>query len=203
MFKGLRAVRKRAGISQAELAERIGTRQSNIAAYESGGKTMSTKIANRVLKALDADDSPGAADLVISNRIRAFQLAKKNGDLGKMLDSASAVIKAGAATPEALPLFEEMVSEVERAIDEEDGYEDDDRDLHGRIKPVVKGSDEDDGRDMYGRVVSSPHGDDDDDGRDLFGRVIRPQNEDADDEDEDDEDLDDGRDVFGRPRIGA
>ena len=162
MFEGLRVLRKRAGVTQAELAERIGTRQSNIAAYESGGKTMGLKIANRVLKALDEDDSPGAADLVISNRIRAFQLAKKNGDLGRMLDCASAVIKAGSATPGAVSLFEELISDIEDEIDQEDGLDtDDDRDLYGRVKPVVKGSDEDDDRDLFGRRVSSPHGDGD------------------------------------------
>jgi hypothetical protein len=130
---------------------------------------MGLKIANRVLKALDEDDSPGAADLVISNRIRAFQLAKKNGDLGRMLDCASAVIKAGSATPGAVSLFEELISDIEDEIDQEDGLDtDDDRDLYGRVKPVVKGSDEDDdGRDMYGRVVSSPSGGDDDDDLDL------------------------------------
>ncbi len=206
MFDSLRVVRKRAGVTQAELAERMGTSQSNICAYESGRRTMSMKLADRVLEALDEDDSPGAEDLVIANRIRAFQNAKKDGDLESMFDSATAVIKAGAATPGALPLFHEMISDIEAEIDEED--DDDGRDLFGRVRPVLKDSeDEDDGRDMYGRVVSSPHGDDDDDGRDLFGRVIRPQNEDADDEDEDeDDDLEgveeDNRDMFGR-KIGA
>jgi transcriptional regulator with XRE-family HTH domain len=170
MFEGLRVLRKRAGVTQAELAERIGTRQSNIAAYESGGKAMGLKLANRVLEALDEDDNPSSADLVIGNRIKAFQKAKKDGDLESMFDSATAVIKAGAATPGALPLFHEMISDIEDEIDEADGYEDDDddRDLFGRIKPVLKGSDdEDDGRDMYGRVVSSPSGGDDDDDLDL------------------------------------
>jgi transcriptional regulator with XRE-family HTH domain len=202
MFEDLKAVRKRAGLTQAELAARAGLDRPNLSAIEGGRRTMSVKLANRVLDALDEDDAPSAADLVIGNRIKAFQKAKKRGDLGGMFDSATAVIKAGAATPGALPLFEEMIGEIEDAIDEEDGLDtDDDRDLFGRVKPVLKGSDdEDDGRDLFGRVVSSPDGDDGDDGRDLFGRVIRPV-----DEDEDDEDLegdDDGRDMFGR-RIGA
>lgn len=198
MFEDIRSVRKRAGLTQGELAARAGMDRPNISAMESGRRTMSTTIADRVLEALDEVDAPSSADLVIANRLRAFQIAKKKGDFGRMLDCTRAVIKAGAATPEALPLFEEMVSEVERGIDEED--DDDGRDLFGRVRPVLKGSeDEDDGRDLYGRVVSSPSGDDDDDGRDLFGRVIRPVDQDGEDEDdEDDEDDDDGRDVFGR-----
>ncbi len=168
---------------------------------------MSTTIADRVLEALDGVDAPSSADLVIANRLRAFQIAKKKGDFGRMLDCTRAVIKAGAATPEALPLFEEMVSEVERGVDDEDDEDDEDdgRDLFGRVLPVLKGSeDEDDGRDMYGRVVSSPSGDDDDDGRDLFGRVIRPvdQGGEDDEEYEDEDDLEgveeDNRDIYGR-----
>jgi transcriptional regulator with XRE-family HTH domain len=206
MFEGLRVVRKRAGISQAELARRIGTRQSNIAAYENGAKGMSEKLASRVLKALDEDDSPSSVDLVIANRIKAFQQAKKKGDLERMFDSATAVVKAGAATPGALPLFHEMIEEIEAEIDEADGLDtDDDRDLYGRVRPVLKGSDDEDDRDLYGRVVAKPSGDDEDDGRDMFGRVIRPVDQDDDDDEEeyeDDDDLDgieeDNRDIYGR-----
>jgi transcriptional regulator with XRE-family HTH domain len=198
MFKDIKSVRKRAGLTQGELAARAGMDRPNLSAIESGRRTMSMKLADRVLEALDEDDSPGAEDLVIANRIRAFQNAKKNGDLERMFDSATAVIKAGAATPGALPLFHEMISDIEAEIDEADD-EDDGRDLFGRVLPVLKDSgdedDEDDGRDMYGRVVSSPRnhdGDDDgmDDGRDMFGRVMRSPSG-GDDED-------DGRDMFGR-----
>ena len=49
----LRAARERAGLTQAALAERTGTSQATISAYESGRKQPSVDTLSRLLGALD------------------------------------------------------------------------------------------------------------------------------------------------------
>lgn len=143
MFEDLKTVREKAGMTQHELAVRAGLDRPNLSAIEGGRRVVSLKLANRVLKALDEDDSPSAEDLVVANRIRAFQRAKQSGDLGTMLDSATAVAKMISATPEALTLFAEMVGEIEKAADFEDGFEEDRRDILGRVLPDLDGGQDD------------------------------------------------------------
>lgn len=49
----LREARRRAGLSQAALAERTGTSQATISAYESGRKRPSVDTLSRLLAAMD------------------------------------------------------------------------------------------------------------------------------------------------------
>ncbi len=93
-MEGLRTVRKRAGYSQREVAELVGTSQPNICAYESGDRTMSLKIANKVLREIGEGDVSGA-ELVIANRLKAYKRARESGDVGGMFDAAKAVAKIG------------------------------------------------------------------------------------------------------------
>lgn len=185
----LRMVRKKAGYSQRELAELIGTSQPNIAHYESGKKVFSMKIANKVIREIGERNATGS-ELVLGNRLAAFKRAKGEGDLPGMLDSAKAVSKTLATTPEAMGLLKEMVGTMEEATGDHDDLDGDGRDLFGRVRPAMKNADsEEDDRDVFGRVLPDLDSGDE---------------EDFEDEYEDDEDELDGdrRDVFGR-RIGA
>lgn len=53
----IRRARRRAGISQAELASRMGTSQPTIAAYESGARVPSERMLARLLSAMPARPS--------------------------------------------------------------------------------------------------------------------------------------------------
>lgn len=59
----LRAVRERAGITQAELADRLSTTQSAIARFEAGQQRLNLATIRRVAEALNCD-----ATLVIRER---------------------------------------------------------------------------------------------------------------------------------------
>lgn len=59
----LRALRQRAGITQADLALRLGTTQSAVARMEAGQRRMSLSTVRRVAEALGCD-----AELVIRER---------------------------------------------------------------------------------------------------------------------------------------
>jgi DNA-binding XRE family transcriptional regulator len=48
-------LRKRAGMSQAELAKKIGTTQSNVARIETGKQNFTTEILVKIAKALNKD----------------------------------------------------------------------------------------------------------------------------------------------------
>lgn len=48
-------LRKKAGISQIELANKIGTTQSNVARFETGGQNFTTGMLVKIATALDKD----------------------------------------------------------------------------------------------------------------------------------------------------
>jgi len=48
-------LRKKAGISQAELAEKLGTKQNNIARIESGGQNLTTQTLQKIALAFRRD----------------------------------------------------------------------------------------------------------------------------------------------------
>ncbi len=171
-MEGLRTVRKKAGYTQRELADRIGTAQPNICAYENGDRTMSLQIAEKVLREIGESNVSGE-ELVIANRLKTYKRARESGDVPAMFDAAKAVAKIGEGrtlTGEGEELIAEIVDDAlvyaEKAAG---GYEDpeDQDDLDG-------------------------------DGRDMFGRRIRPLEEDRDRDQDDEDDQDDGRDIFGR-----
>ncbi len=176
-MEGLRTVRKRAGYSQREVAELVGTSQPNICAYESGDRTMSLKIANKVLREIGELNVSGE-ELVVANRLKAYKRARDAGDVPRMFSAARDVAKIGEGrtlTTEGNSLVNEIVDDAleyaEKAYEDPEDPEDQD-DLDG-------------------------------DGRDLYGRRIRPLDEAGDcQDDEEDQDEDDGRDIFGR-RIGG
>jgi transcriptional regulator with XRE-family HTH domain len=176
-MEGLLEVRKRAGCSQEELADRIGTSRPNVSAYESGGKIMGLKIANKVLEEI-GESSVSAEELVIANRLKAYKRARDAGDVPRMFSAAKDVAKIGEGrtlTTEGNSLVNEIVDDAleyaEKAYEDPEDPEDQD-DLDG-------------------------------DGRDLYGRRIRPLDEAGDgQDDEEDQDEDDERDIFGR-RIGG
>jgi transcriptional regulator with XRE-family HTH domain len=53
----LQVARRVAGLSQAELAERAGTSQATLSAYERGAKSPALKVAERILNAMDLEFS--------------------------------------------------------------------------------------------------------------------------------------------------
>ncbi len=201
-MKGLRTVRKRAGYSQREVAELVGTSQPNICAYETGERAMSLKIANRVLREIGESDVSGE-ELVVANRLKAYKRARESGDVPGMFEAAKAVCRIG----ERNTLTREGAELVDEIVDDALGY----------AEKVASGFEEDegedeagDGRDFFGRRITPLHeaGDDleededeDGDGRDMYGRRVRPLEEARDGQDEDEED-DDRRDMYGR-RIGG
>ncbi len=140
-MEGLRTVRKRAGYSQREVAELVGTSQPNICAYETGDRAMSLKIANKVLREIGESDVSGE-ELVVGNRLLAYKRARESGDVPGMLDAAKAVAKIGerrTLTTEGAELVEEVVDDAleyaEKAAD--DGWgrgEEDDVCIISRMK---------------------------------------------------------------------
>ncbi len=196
-MKGLRTVRKRAGYSQREVAELVGTSQPNICAYETGERAMSMKIANKVLREIGESDVSGA-ELVVANRLKAYKRARNSGDVSGMFDAAKAVARLGeehTLTREG----DELVGEV---VDDALGY----------AEKVAVGFDDEaedeggDGRDFFGRRITpldeagddlEEDGDEGGDGRDMYGRRVRTLDEGGDGQDEDEED-DDRRDMYGR-----
>ncbi len=197
-MKGLRTVRKRAGYSQREVAELVGTSQPNICAYETGERAMSLKIANKVLREIGESNVSGA-ELVVANRLKAYKRARESGDVSGMLDAAKTVARIGeehTLTREGEELIEEVVDDaLEYAEKVAVGFEDqEDQDGDG------------DGRDFFGRRITpldeagddlEEDGDEGGDGRDMYGRRVRTLDEGGDGQDEDEED-DDRRDMYGR-----
>ena len=71
----LRAARRRAGLSQSELAARSGTSQATVSAYESGRKTPAVPTLARLLATCDASLSVGRPRLERAGRQLAEVLA--------------------------------------------------------------------------------------------------------------------------------
>jgi transcriptional regulator with XRE-family HTH domain len=192
-MEGLRTVRKKAGYSQEELAARIGTSRPNVSAYESGGRTMSLKIANKVLEEIGETEVTGE-ELVIGNRLLAYKRARESGDVPGMFEAARMVAKIKERVPltrKGDELVDEIVTDaLEYAEKATGGFEDEDDqdDLDG------------DGRDFFGRVITRVRstGGDPEDNRDAFGRSIQPEKSGDPEDGQDEDDEDDGRDMYGR-----
>jgi transcriptional regulator with XRE-family HTH domain len=84
----LRAARRRAGLSQAALAELIGTSQATVSAYESGRKLPSVGTLSRLLDAMGfrLTAEPGAGRLP-----SRAELARAGRALGDVLALAEAL----------------------------------------------------------------------------------------------------------------
>jgi transcriptional regulator with XRE-family HTH domain len=194
-MEGLRTVRERAGYTQEELADSIGTSRPNVSAYESGGRTMSLKLADRVLREIGESNVSGA-ELVVANRLQAYKRSRLAGDVPGMLEAAKAVAKIGVEhtlTKEGAELVGEVVEDALGYAEKvASGFED---------EAEAEGGD---GRDFFGRRITplDEAGDDLEededeggDGRDMYGRRVRPLEIGGDGQDEED---DDRRDMYGR-----
>lgn len=71
----IRALRLAAGLTQAELAARAGTARPNIAAYESGAKTPSPEVRDRLIAAM----RPRPSDALRGNEGAVLHIAARNG----------------------------------------------------------------------------------------------------------------------------
>lgn len=88
---GLRAARKRAGLTQQELANLVGTHRENLSQWESATKGLSFKMAKRLAGHLE-DAHPG--EMVTANRLSAYKRAKSEGDAAGALLAVKGLIEA-------------------------------------------------------------------------------------------------------------
>jgi transcriptional regulator with XRE-family HTH domain len=94
----LRAMRDRAGITQAELASRTGTSQATISAYENGSKQPSVATFSRLLAA--------TGTRLAVERMAAPVVEPSSADLER----------AGETLAQVIALAEALPSEPERAL---------------------------------------------------------------------------------------
>jgi len=71
----IRAMRLAAGLTQTELAVRAGTARPNIAAYESGSKTPSPDVRDRLIAAM----RPKPSDALRGREAEVLQIASRHG----------------------------------------------------------------------------------------------------------------------------
>ncbi|MGM7698995.1 helix-turn-helix domain-containing protein [Microbacterium sp. A84] len=71
----LRTMRLAAGLTQAELAARTGTARPNIAAYESGAKSPSTEVRERLIDAM----RPRPSEALAGRETEVARIAAKHG----------------------------------------------------------------------------------------------------------------------------
>lgn len=74
----IRAMRRAAGLTQAELAARAGTARPNIAAYESGAKTPSPEVRDRLITAM----RPRPSEALRGREAEVLRLASDRGLTG-------------------------------------------------------------------------------------------------------------------------
>jgi transcriptional regulator with XRE-family HTH domain len=86
--RALRDARRRAGLTQAELAARAATSQAAVSAYESAAKTPSVATLSRLLAAAGARLTVEATDVL---RPTAAQHARAGRTLGEVLELAEAL----------------------------------------------------------------------------------------------------------------
>ena len=86
----LRAARERAGLTQAALAERVGTSQATVSAYENGAKEPSVATLDRLLAATGARLAVETADGRVVEPSHA-RLAKAGRSLVEVLALAEAL----------------------------------------------------------------------------------------------------------------
>jgi len=108
---GLKTARTKAGLTQRELAEMIGTDRANIAGMESAARSMSVKMAERLAERVDA----GSAKLVIANRLAAMKTAKKENDAASVLLAAKGILEIAGdkdLTPEGEAFLDAVADEA-------------------------------------------------------------------------------------------
>ena len=71
----IKAMRLAAGLTQAELSARAGTARPNIAAYESGAKTPSPEVRERLIAAM----RPKPSDALLGHEAEVLRIAERNG----------------------------------------------------------------------------------------------------------------------------
>jgi transcriptional regulator with XRE-family HTH domain len=110
MKSALKTLRKRAGISQGELARRANVSQQAISFVEDGLPGMGLKATKRVAKELGVD---GLA-LFVEERSRAYKRCKAEGDIAGAISHARALVSAiGDADPDgADALVDDVVALV-------------------------------------------------------------------------------------------
>lgn len=169
----LRTARKRAGLSQEQLAVKAGIEQSNISALESGSRPLGERLAERLAQHVPAY----APELVVKNRVARLSKALDTGDKVGALEECLVILKT--CQPYEHHFDEDFKRDLTRlanyvskfaAGDFDEDYDDfdDGRDFHGRrIRPLDRHEVFDYGEDY----------DDFDDGRDIHGLRIRPLRE--------------------------
>jgi DNA-binding XRE family transcriptional regulator len=74
---GLKTARMKAGLTQEDLGELVGTDRANIAGYESAARTLKFRMAEKFSEHVDA----GSAELVIANRLHAMKRVPIGADM--------------------------------------------------------------------------------------------------------------------------
>ena len=87
----LRTSRKRAGLTQEQLADLVGVSQSNIAGMESAVRAVSKTMGNRLAQHVGVE----SVELVIANRLAAYKRGKQESDARAVLTAAKAIVEAG------------------------------------------------------------------------------------------------------------
>jgi len=110
-------IREQAHITQAVLAEKIGTTQSAVARIESGGQNISTDMVRKISKALNKNllsDTPGSVNLQINggNKLTGTiqTNTSKNGAVGLLCAS---LLNKGTTTLTRVPRIEEVYRLIE------------------------------------------------------------------------------------------
>lgn len=85
----LRTVRKRAGLTQRELARLTGVGHPNIAAMETGNRTMGYAVAEELAGFLEVD----SAQLLVANRLAAMDRAAKTQDAPSVIRAVKTIVE--------------------------------------------------------------------------------------------------------------
>ncbi|UJP09989.1 XRE family transcriptional regulator [Microbacterium sp. KUDC0406] len=93
-MRDLRAMRLAAGLTQAELAQRVGTARPNIAAYESGAKTPSPELRERLERAM----RPRPSQALAGREAEVTEIAARYGAVRVRVFGSAA---KGRDTPES------------------------------------------------------------------------------------------------------
>lgn len=103
----MRAIRKLREMTQRELAEETGVKKSNIAAMESGARTMSMKMAGRLAEILDVEP----VEIYVENHVSAIRRAMVEGDVERVHKSARAIFEVSdphEMTPEGAAVLDRL-----------------------------------------------------------------------------------------------
>lgn len=108
---GLKDARTAAGLTQAALAELVGTDRANIAGYEAASRTLKFRMAKKLSEHVDQ----GSAELVLANRLAAMKRAKSEGDAAGVILAAKGILEIAGdkdLTPEGEAFLEAVADEA-------------------------------------------------------------------------------------------